>query len=104
MVRADAIAATSTTRRNRDARSLSMFSPKLRALPSGRVCVDMSASEQGKETVVRRVETIPESPGEVKEFRFLWPVTPAENPEFFGSPLDSRRASSFEQSTALEPS
>src|SRR4030088_506486 len=41
MVRADAIAATSTTRRNRDARSLSMFSPKLRALPSGRVCVAM---------------------------------------------------------------
>jgi hypothetical protein len=35
MVRAEATAAFSTTRRNFDARSLSMFSPKLLALNSG---------------------------------------------------------------------
>src|ERR1700684_198 len=59
MVRAEAIAATSTTRRNRDARSLSMFSPKLRALPSGRVWVAMAALRA--KDVTRRIETIPQS-------------------------------------------
>src|ERR1700736_1628888 len=46
MVRAEAMAATSTTRKNRDARSLSMFSPKLRALPSGRSWVAMRPSNR----------------------------------------------------------
>src|SRR5438128_7267815 len=39
MVRADAMAAVSTTRRNRDARSVSIFSPNVRAFGSGLVFV-----------------------------------------------------------------
>src|SRR5215469_14590797 len=42
MVRADATAAFSTTRMNLGARSLSMFSPKLRALISGLTCAAMT--------------------------------------------------------------
>src|SRR5580704_13242245 len=48
MVWAEAIAATSTTRRNRDARSLSMFSPKQRTLPSVLGCVAMNASKMNR--------------------------------------------------------
>src|SRR5437879_3614270 len=44
MVRAEAIAAFSTTRRNSSARSLSMFSPKLFTFASARVSVAMRAS------------------------------------------------------------
>ena len=44
MVRADAIAAVSTTRKNRDARSLSMFSPNVRTLLSALVSIAISAS------------------------------------------------------------
>src|SRR5690348_13850393 len=49
MVRADAIAAVSTTRRNRDARSLSIFSPNVRAFGSGLVfVVAISTSINGR--------------------------------------------------------
>ena len=66
MVCADAMAATSTTRRNRDARSLSMFSPKLRALLSERVCVAMGSPRRLKQRM-RRVETIAQPCREWKE-------------------------------------
>src|SRR5215475_4475711 len=44
IVRAEAIAAFSTTRKNSKARSLSMFTPKLFTFASGRVSVAMNAS------------------------------------------------------------
>src|SRR5438477_12591197 len=46
MVRAEAIAAFSTTRRNSSARSLSMFSPKLFTFASARVSVAMRAYQK----------------------------------------------------------
>src|ERR1700722_13705372 len=69
MVRAEAIAATSTTRRKRDARSLSMFSPKMRALPSGRVCVAIGYPPCAPFDAVdtRRVETIAQSRAGLKD-------------------------------------
>src|SRR5450755_2673817 len=72
MVRAEAIAATSTTRRNRDARSLSMFSPKLRALPYGRGSVPTKSSQGDerngdRDRVTRRVETISQPHARLKD-------------------------------------
>src|SRR5258708_21671764 len=53
IVRADAIAAFSTTRINLGARSLSMFSPKLLALISTLVSVAITASRWRLETIAR---------------------------------------------------